>query len=393
MVRWIRLALLTTLICSVVSRANAQTRQGLHTPQLSADYAQGVSGHLAAMLQAPQGVGGEVLLMAGGCNFPEAPAAEGGAKRFYSQVYLNRGLEQGAPWELVGRLPEPTAYAAAQTYRNGVIVAGGQTNSGRELALVYRLELDEAGQLKCLQLPRLPEPRSGMGSALVGSRLYLVGGSASGRLSTTMISLDLEQPEAGWRTEPCYPGPALLKVATTSLTHRGEPIVVLLGAFAHSEGESGVCTALTCLMYRPASDANWTALPTPPDSLRQGATFGGGWIAPDVGTAFAVGAGVHEARFLPALERIQQLRRAQRLGDHELTARLQAEGRDYLLHRPEWYRFASMTLRYDFDLGQWQRLEGRTHPESARADAAYAGGYTIGGEIKPGVRTSSIVRR
>ena len=50
------------------------------------------------------------LLVAGGCNFPDTPAADGGAKVFYDQVWQLDGDE----WQTLPdvRLPRPTAYGA-----------------------------------------------------------------------------------------------------------------------------------------------------------------------------------------------------------------------------------------------------------------------------------------
>ena len=45
-------------------------------PQLDSAYAKGVSGHIAGELRPG------LLVMAGGCNFPDRPAREGGAKRY-----------------------------------------------------------------------------------------------------------------------------------------------------------------------------------------------------------------------------------------------------------------------------------------------------------------------
>lgn len=364
----------------------------LRSPQLDPGYALGVSGHIAALMLGPKAGGQAALLMAGGCNFPEISAANGGAKRFYAEVYLHGAAEGSSAWRLVGRLPEPTAYAAGQAFGGGVIIAGGQTLGGRELDLVYRLDLDPRGRVQRTDLPRLPEPRSGMASALVGSRLYLIGGSVRGQLTTSAISLDLEHPEEGWRGEPHYPGAALLKVAATALPSATAGRIVMIGSFAHSEGEAGVSTSLSCFLLDTQEGGGWKSLPAPPDSLREGATFGGGWIRPRGQEAFAVGGGVNEYKFLPALERIQQLRRAKRLGQRKLVAQLEQESRQYLLHEPTWYRFTPFVLEYDLSQARWQRCEAETSPEHARADAAYVEDYIIGGEVKPGIRTNRISR-
>ena len=56
------------------------------TPQLDSAYAKGVSGHIAGELRPG------LLVMAGGCNFPDRPARKGGAKRYYSEIYIGEYL-------------------------------------------------------------------------------------------------------------------------------------------------------------------------------------------------------------------------------------------------------------------------------------------------------------
>lgn len=385
MIKPIKFALLTALLIIAVGGANAQSATRLQTPQLDADYAKGVSGHIAASLAE------DYVVLVGGCNFPDAPAAEGGAKRFYSHVYATCGLLSGQEWERLGNLPEPLAYAAGRTYLGRLIIAGGQTTGGRELASVYAISVDEAGKLTTETLPSLPQPRSAMASALIRSRLYLIGGSVAGRLSNSVISLDLDEPQFGWREERSYPGSALLKVLATEYWLEEEPYIYFMGAFSGSEGEEGVRTALSCYTLRADDqEASWQRVPVPYASIRRGATFGGGIMSLYAEDEIMVTSGVHEAKFLLALQRIQRLRRAKRLGQSSVTSRLEAEGRAYLLHEPEWYSFTPFMLVYNLRTQKWRREHA--HPDLARADAAYLDGIIIGGEIKPGVRTSSIVR-
>ncbi len=90
--------------------------------------------------------------MAGGCNFPDRPAREGGAKRYYSEIYIadylgavhlaceTKASELDMGWKLVGHLPHPTAYAAFQLYDDQLIVAGGQSAAG-DLSDAYIIQL------------------------------------------------------------------------------------------------------------------------------------------------------------------------------------------------------------------------------------------------------------
>lgn len=383
MKKLLRLALLGLSLFVALPQILAQSSPAMLTPQLDSGYAGGVSGHALGRLSA------ECILMVGGCNFPDVPAAEGGAKRYYSDVYMTRALSAGEPWQRLGHLPQGIAYAASEVWEEWLIIAGGQTQGEEALRSVYALAVGEDGTLRTERLPDLPEPRSGMASALLGSRLYLVGGSVQGRLSSSVISLDLDNTDEGWREERPYPGPPLLKVLAVGQWLEEEPHLVLWGAFSRSEGESGVSTSLTfCSLNVGEAHAQWVAHPLPFPSMREGATFGGGVMLSHGEEEIALLGGVHEQVFLPALQRAQAMRRAGRVGDRKTLERLSAESRAYLQHDAAWYRFAPFMLVYNFATKKWH--QDLRDGNMARADAAYLEGKIVGGELKPGVRTSRI---
>lgn len=59
------------------------------------------------------GIHNGVLIVAGGCNFPDKPVTEGGAKRYYSEIFVL--LPEG--WKEIDRLPRPVAYGATVSTR------------------------------------------------------------------------------------------------------------------------------------------------------------------------------------------------------------------------------------------------------------------------------------
>ena len=72
------------------------------------------------------GAAGDALIAAGGANFPDVPAAEGGEKTFYDGVFLLRG----GVWNRAGRLPAPAAYGVTFPVGDGLVLAGGANASG-----------------------------------------------------------------------------------------------------------------------------------------------------------------------------------------------------------------------------------------------------------------------
>ena len=373
------------------------------TPQLDSAYAKGVSGHIAGELLPGQ------LVIAGGCNFPDRPAREGGAKRYYSEIYLAdyldamyaaceaKASELDMGWKLVGHLPQPTAYAALQQYFGQLIVAGGQSEAG-ELRDAYIMELSDSLGVEIIPLPSLPEPRSGMASALIGDVLYLIGGRVNGKLSNTVLSLDLRRPQKEWREETPYPHSPFLKlVAMTnqdeSDTSSGVPYLSVMGSFTGvDEPDQRVQADVTYMTYTPQTK-KWQTYKIAPDDSIAAHGFGGGY-ASEYSNSFS--GGVRADLFVTALQREKDLKAAKAKGNRRLVKRLQAEQRAYLSHDPAWYGFCSDWYSFDKSRGRGE-AKSEFHFDG-RADAVYLDRYScamagmlIGGETMPGVRTSRII--
>ena len=373
------------------------------TPQLDPAYAKGVSGHIAGELRLGQ------LVMAGGCNFPDRPAREGGAKRYYSEIYtadylgaFNLACEAKASeldmgWKLVGHLPHPTAYAAFQLYDDQLIVAGGQSAAG-DLSDAYIIQLNDSLGVEITPLPSLPEPRSGMASALIKNVLYLIGGHVNGKLSNTVLSLDLSSPQKEWSEETPYPHSPFLKlVATTNLgeysTPSYVPCLVVMGSFTGvDEPDQRVQADVTYMTYTPQTK-QWQTYKIAPDDPIAAHGFGGGY-AWRYEAIFS--GGVRADLFVTALQREKDLKDAKAKDNRRLVKKLQAEQRAYLSHDPAWYGFCSEWYSFDRSRGRGEAKSGFHF--DGRADAVYLDrfssmmdGMLIGGETMPGVRTPSIV--
>ena len=373
------------------------------TPQLDSAYAKGVSGHIVGELSTGR------LVMAGGCNFPDRPAREGGAKRYYSEIYVGEYLgavhhacetkasELDIWWMLIGHLPQPTAYAAFQRYDDKLIVAGGQSAAG-DLRDAYMIQLSDSLGVEITPLPRLPEPRSGMASALIGNVLYLIGGRVHGKLSNAVLSLDLSRPQKEWREETPYPHSPFLKlVAAMHLDESGSssfvPYLSVMGSFTGvDEPDQRVQAEVTYMTYIPQTK-QWQTYKISPDDPIAAHGFGGGYAS---GHSGSFSGGVRADLFVTALQREKDLKAAKAKDNRRLVNKLQAEQRAYLSHDPAWYGFCSEWYSFDKSSGRGEAKSGFRF--DGRADAVYLDrsssmmdGMLIGGETMPGVRTPRIV--
>ena len=308
------------------------------------------------------------LYIAGGCNFPDKPVAEGGKKRFYKAIYAAKLNAEGdrLEWKTVGQMPQPAAYGVSVTYENSLILVGGNNETGG-LTTAIRLRPTATG-MQQEALPSLPHALDNMAGAVVGHILYVVGGNCEGVATQRVWSLDLKNTaKQGWKEEPSIPGIA-----------RVQPIAAILeggllgvwGGFAPKTDSKAAQLAMNGASYN-AGCGTWTALPVPTDALGEEVFTGGSTAIATPQKGVVVVGGVNKDVFLAAINKLPE---------------------GYLLHEPEWYRFNNRVLCYRD--GTWTQL--LQHPSVARAGCAlaYWDGwvYVVGGELKPGIRTPEIVR-
>ena len=308
------------------------------------------------------------LYIAGGCNFPDKPVAEGGKKRFYKAIYAAKLNAEGdrLEWKTVGQMPQPAAYGVSVTYENSLIFVGGNNETGG-LTTAIRLRPTATG-MQQEALPSLPHALDNMAGAVVGHILYVVGGNCAGVATQKTWSLDLKNTaKEGWKEEPSIPG--IARVQPIAAPVEGG-LLGVWGGFAPKTDSKAAQLAMNGASYN-AGCGTWTALPVPTDAIGEEVFTGGATAIATPQKGVVVVGGVNKDVFLAAINKLPE---------------------GYLLHEPEWYRFNNRVLCYR-DGNCTQLLQ---HPSVARAGCAlaYWDGwvYVVGGELKPGIRTPEIVR-
>ena len=351
-----------------------------------AAYAKGVSAPFCGAIQ-------DVLVVAGGANFPDKSLLEGGAKRVYADIWAK--APHGRKWIHAGVLPDSTAYGATFAVDSALVLAGGNV-CGVTTDKVYELRLSY-GKAVLRTLPQLPVPMEQCGWTRDGENLYLVGGVGTTGVYTCKIGTYV------WSKIADLPEPLVQPVAYAS----GGKLYVWGGFNPETLGVSdrGIVMDLTVISSGAASvipsgakESLWKAAPAIPD----GGTFVGatGATLPD-GRLVVVG-GVNRAIFARALHNTPEDRIP------------------YLSKEPAEYQFRQDVFTFDpaaaedtigtgtvsdgvtgsaTSSGAWTRLGtvpacALAGPGVAVRPAASAPGhgslYVAGGELKPGVRSPRI---
>ena len=160
------------------------------------------------------GVADDVLIVAGGSNFPNGGTPwNGGTKTWYNKVFVLEGA--GAQWKEAGRLPLNLGYGVSISTKNGLLLIGGSNEAGH-VAEVFLLRYRDR-QLQITTMPSLPFTLANATGALVGDKIYLAGGLATPSSPSSekkFLCLDLKEESGTWKELPPWPGPSrMLAVA------------------------------------------------------------------------------------------------------------------------------------------------------------------------------------
>ena len=330
-------------------------------------------------------LGGQ-LFFAGGANFPERPAAEGGAKRLYRQAFLGELHGTELRWRPTTALPRPLAYGLSLQTADTLFLLGGQSPEGPRRE-VYALTL-EGGEVRYRELAPLPFTLDNAAGAAAGSYLYIVGGNQDGRPSRAVWRYDRSAPERGWQRLADLPDPEgyVQPVATM----QGDTLWVGGGFTPGSPTRPARVQQGLYRLITSRPELGWRGYYRSAPANEHS----GGLLFPWGGALVRAG-GVDREVFSAALERIRLLALPSSGLSPEERTRIETEQASYLRHPKEWYRFERSLSFFDPKAGRW--LPSRVSDERfARAGATllvYSPECVLvmQGEQMPGIRTPQII--
>lgn len=158
------------------------------------------------------GVHGDLLIVAGGANFPE-PGQTATRANTLGKVYWNEAfvlnLKTNTWQTALNRLPRALAYASTLSLPEGVLVIGGEGhdtpngNAASKLKLykeVFLMSIGADGKtLEYKPYPSLPRGMSYSAAALAGRTVLVQSGA-------DFYALELDATEKGWQSLPAWPG-------------------------------------------------------------------------------------------------------------------------------------------------------------------------------------------
>ena len=354
---WALIMCSLSVFCSSIkgndNRFNKVSFQSLPSLEISPN--QGVSGAFSGNIDGQ-------AIVAGGCNFPNTPADEGGTKVFYNTVYALRGQQ----WIKIGELPQALAYGVSVTTKEGIICMGG--NDGKQSTKnVFLLKTKSKSLLGVITtpLPSLPLSLDNFAGAVASDgTIYIAGGQSNGVASQQAFSL---KPGAKhWKELPLMPDATRIQATAVVQNGANGPLFIVLGGYSNTTNQvanDGVVYDIKAGNWRKTS-------PTVADG-KSIALVGAASVSS--GSMFVVCfGGVNKERFEAAIQ-----------GKY---------GDDYLQHDAEWYKFRSSLLIYNTITNTW--VTETSSPLLARAGMSVIPmgnqWMIVNGESKPGVRAKEV---
>jgi len=313
------------------------------------------------------GVDHGMLLIGGGCNFPDSMPWAGGKKKYYNEVYVVDMRRR--EWVSTGYFLEPTAYGASVSTPGGVVYIGGE-NEGGPSARVYCVGW--RGKLCVRRLPDVPVALTNAAAAMTGQTIYVAGGETAGGVSDRLYAFDLSR--SLWRLEGSLPKPLSHAVFIAA----GHLLYLVGGRKGNPGGLSDLSSAVYC--YDTVA-RNWSVCRSLPYALSAGTG-----VLYDEHSLLLLGGdrgGVFHRveKLIAAADRSPDVAERQQL----LLKKARVQSAHPGFSRP--------VLRYDIDRNEWSKFDTLPFPSPVTTTAVRWKNYIVipGGEIRAGVRTPQIL--
>lgn len=376
----IQLLLLVVLVaCGQKSKEEAYSVAIESLPTLPND-SLGVSAPVGGVLDS-------YVIVAGGCNFPDIPAADGGVKTYYKDIWaIHEDSLKDGRWQRVGELPFPLAYAVSIPTSKGLFCAGGMNGEGRFNNAFFVNYVSKTKAISIIPASPLPFSVDNAGSCIIDNKIYVFGGNQEGQQTANLLSYDilldqwtiLDSLENENRVQP-------IVIAIDNGLRKG---IFISGGF--SVTNKGVQVFTDGVIY-DLSLRKWSSVDSPVTHTET-ITFSGGMGTVLNDSLLICMGGVNKEIFTDGLTNSILLSEAKEKKDTSEIEKLKQKNLQYMTQSPRFYKFNRGIWLYNLNSKEWIIIDSfeQTALAGAHLIQTKFGILIFNGEIKPGVRTPSI---
>ncbi len=208
------------------------------------------------------GIISNMLVIAGGANFPDDMPWEGGKKQYYNEAYIT-AIDASFPSFQKFTLPYKAAYSANCSTVQGIVCAGGENEQGPLNKVLLLQWIND--QLQVTPLPYLPEAITNAAAVAIGSKVFVAGGETPSAALAGLHVLDLADTSKGW--QPLKNIPHAVSHTVLVATKDGKHIYLSGGRKKNSNGVSDLYNKV---YEYDVADNRWTEKAPLPYALSAG---------------------------------------------------------------------------------------------------------------------------
>src|SRR6185312_5624684 len=186
------------------------------------------------------GVNNNVLIVAGGSNFPNGLPWEGGKKTYYNSIFILHRKGDQYCWndKVKPVLPEPIAYCGNTSTPSGIVYVGGENENGISNKCFLLTWNEKENEVLVKPLPDLPLPLTNVGVTNIDNVVFAAGGDEEKSSSNSFFSLDLKDKNFHWKKLPDLPIALANATAVAQNAKSGKEIFIIGGRSKTSTGIS-----------------------------------------------------------------------------------------------------------------------------------------------------------
>jgi len=343
-------------------------------PEKGKDVSIGVAGPLT-------GVHNDVLIVAGGANFPDGLPWNGGKKKYQDEIFVLQQKRKGNfQWldTKAFNLPVATAYGANVNTEQGIAYLGGENESGISKAAFLLQWNKQSEKVEIRNLPDLPIPLTNASAAVNKNIIYVAGGETLNAVSANFYSLDLNNTAGGWKQLPDLPYAVSNAVMVVQSNSEQQKIYLLGGRKKNTNAVSSFYNSVFAFDVNTKTWEEKKSIPSP-KAAGTGVAVGKNYIllfGGDDGTTFN-----KTESLIMAISNEKDEIKKQELVEQKNKLQIAHPG------------FKPDVLLYNTVTDEWQKLADIPFAVPATTTAVFWDNcvFIPSGEIKAGVRTAQIL--
>lgn len=331
------------------------------------------------------GISDNILVVAGGANFPDRLPWDGGKKYYSNEIHILQKKNEKYFWKknVAQQLPQPIAYCGNTSTSKGIVYAGGENEKGIS-DKCFLLKWDAVNDsIEVLPLPDLPLALTNIALTHIANTVYAAGGDESSHSSRNFFSLNLDDANATWKHLPDLPV-ALANATLIAQGPQGKENIYLIGG--RSKTASGISELHATTYVFNLKKNDWQKCADINDGKNISNLSAAAGIAIDKNLILMVGG--DNGKTFHKIE--TYISRISKSNTKEEKEKLTSEKNALSIHHKGFFKGL---LLYNIQENTWTNIGDYPFPAQVTTTAVKWGNNIVisNGEIKPGVRTPSVV--